>query len=66
MSPWGWVLIMLAAWLAPALVVALVFVWGILWPPRARPEPGLQAVDEPGSSGQPPPGSTVLPGEGAS
>ena len=54
MSPWQWVLIGLAAWLAPALVAALMFAWGILRPPRAGVAPeALQAAQEPAGPGQP-------------
>jgi hypothetical protein len=50
MGLWGWVLIGLAVWLAPALVAALMFGWGILRAPRARPAPGLPATEESGST----------------
>jgi hypothetical protein len=50
MGPWGWVLIGLAVWLAPAGVAALMFGWGIFRGPRARPAPGLPATEEPGST----------------
>ena len=54
MTLWGWVLIGVAAWLAPAVVAALMFVWGILRPPRARPVPGaLQPAEKPVATGQP-------------
>jgi len=53
MSPWVWVLIGLAVWLAPAMVAALALVWGIWRPLRAHPEPGLQAAEKPATTRQP-------------
>lgn len=55
MSAWWWVLIGLAVWFAPVVVVALMLGWAIWRPMRARPSPGLEAEKrEPPQEDEPP------------
>jgi len=52
MSPWSWVLIGLAAWLAPAVVVGLMLGWRLLRHPEK-----CARRRKPPQDGQPPSGS---------
>jgi len=52
MSPWSWVLIGLAAWLAPAVVVGLMLGWRLLRHPEK-----CTRRRKPPQDGQPPSGS---------
>jgi hypothetical protein len=52
MSLWSWVLIGLAAWLAPAVVAGLMFGWALFRDPEKRAR-----RPKPPQDGQPPSGS---------
>jgi hypothetical protein len=52
MSPWSWVLIGLAAWLAPAVVAGVMLGWALLRHPEKRAR-----RPKPPQDGQPPSGS---------
>jgi hypothetical protein len=57
MSPWWWVLIGLAAWLAPAAVAGLMLGWALWRHPEKPPEPRKPPPHrQPPQDGQPPPG----------